>query len=52
METAQSADTSSPKSGSPAESVGAPMAMPRRLFHQHGALNRRKILEAHPASWE
>ena len=36
----------STKSGGPAEAVAAPTLMPRRLFHQHGVLNRRKILAA------
>ena len=46
METKPSANTSSTKSGGPSEAVAAPTLMPRRLFHQHGVVNRRKVLAA------
>ena len=46
METKPDANTNSAKSGGPAEAVAAPTLMPRRLFHQHGVVNRRKVLAA------
>ena len=46
METKPSANTSAAKSGGPSEAVATPTLMPRRLFHQHGVLNRRKVLAA------
>ena len=46
METKPSANTNSAKSGGPSEAVAAPTLMPRRLFHQHGVVNRRKVLAA------
>ena len=46
MGTEPDANTNAPKSGQPAEALAAPTLMPRRLFHQHGAVNRRKILAA------
>ena len=46
METKPSANTNATKSRRPAEAVAAPTLMPRRLFHQHGVVNRRKVLAA------
>ena len=46
MGTEPDADTNAPTSGRRAEALAAPTLMPRRLFHQHGVLNRRKILAA------
>ena len=46
MGTEPDAGTNAPTSGRPAEALAAPTLMPRRLFHQHGVLNRRKILAA------
>ena len=46
METKPSANTSSAKSGGSSEAVATPTLMPRRLFHQHGVVNRRKVLAA------
>ena len=46
MGTEPDAGTNAPTSRGPAEAVAAPTLLPRRLFHQHGVLNRRKILAA------
>ena len=46
MGTEPDAGTNAPTSGQRAEALAAPTLMPRRLFHQHGLLNRRKILAA------
>ena len=35
-----------PKSGQSTEPLATPTLMPRRLFHEHGPVNRRKILAA------
>ena len=39
-------NTNVPKSEQSTEPLATPTLMPRRLFHQHGPVNRRKILAA------
>ena len=46
METKSKANSSAAKSGGASEAVAAPTLLPRRLFHQHGVVDRRKVLAA------
>ena len=46
MVTKPDATPAQPASMRQAPALSAPTLMPRRLFHQHGAINRRKVLAA------